>query len=397
MHVIEGSHIESQGGRKRQPVVLQVLPALVTGGVERGTVDMAAALVDAGWTALVASAGGPMVREVERAGARHIQMPLQGRNPLAIRRNVRYLEQVIRHFGVDIVHARSRAPAWSARAAARRTGCHFVTTFHGTYNLGPFELKKRYNAVMASGERVIAISHFIAEHVQRHYQVPAERIRVIHRGVDLDIFDPSRVSAERLIHLARQWRIPDGAPVIMLPGRLTRWKGQGVLIEALALLGRHDIRCLLVGADQGRTKYRAELERLIRRHNLVDVVHIVDHCNDMPAAYKLTDIVVSASTDPEAFGRVVVEAMAMGRPVIASAHGGAAETVVDGETGWLVPPGDPQALAQMLDRVLNLAAPQRQWVADAATGYARTHFGKAVMCAETIAVYQELIDAPIAS
>ncbi len=394
MNVIEGFHIESERGRGRQPVVLQVLPALVTGGVERGTVDMAAALVEAGWTALVASAGGPMVRELERAGARHIQMPLQGRSPLGIRRNVSYLEQVIRHFDVGIVHARSRAPAWSAQAAARRAGCHFVTTFHGTYNLGPFGLKKRYNAIMASGERVIAISHFIAEHIGQHYQVPAERIRVIHRGVDLDKFDPARVSPERLIQLARQWRIPDGAPVIMLPGRLTRWKGQGVLIEALALLGRHDVRCLLVGADQGRTAYRAELEQLIRRRGLGDVVHVVDHCNDMPAAYKLTDIAVSASTDPEAFGRIVVEAMAMGRPVIASAHGGGAETIIDGETGWLVPPGDPRALAHMLDTILNLDAAQRQRVADTATGYARTYFGKDVMCAQTLAVYQELLGCP---
>lgn len=393
MNLQEGSVIEDASARGRQPVVLQVLPALVTGGVERGTVDMAAAIAEAGWTSLVASAGGPMVRELERVGARHIQMPLESRSPFAIRRNAGYIARVIREFGVDIVHARSRAPAWSAHRACARTGCHFVTTFHGTYNPGPFGIKKRYNAIMTRGERVIAISHFISEHMQRLYHVDPDKIRVIHRGVDLDRFDPGRVSAERLIQLARQWRLPDGAPVIMLPGRLTRWKGQSVLIEALALLGRRDIRCLLVGADQGRTKYRGELEKLISRRGLGDVVHIVDQCNDMPAAYKLTDVAISASTDPEAFGRVIVEAMAMGRPVIGSNHGGAAETIVDGETGWLVPPGDPEALAQMLDWVLGLAAPQRQWVADTAMRYVRAHFTKDLMCRETLAVYGEVLDA----
>lgn len=393
MNFVDGSHSASAFHPGRQPVILQVLPALVTGGVERGTVDMAAAIVEAGWTSLVASAGGPMVRELERFGARHIQLPLQTRSPLAIRRNVRLLEDAIKTYGVDIVHARSRAPAWSAYRAAARTGCHFVTTFHGTYNLGPFGIKRGYNSVMQKGERVIAISHFIAEHLEREYGTDPERIRVIHRGVDLEKFDPARVSAERFIQLARQWRLADGAPLVMLPGRLTRWKGQTVLIEALAMLGRRDIRCVLVGSDQGRSKYRDELVRLIRKRGLTEVVHIVDHCNDMPAAYKLSDVVVSASTDPEAFGRVVVEAMAMGRPVIASAHGGAAETVIDGETGFLVPPADPRGLAEALDAVLGLSPPQRQWMADTCMDYVRTHFTKDLMCRQTLAVYGEVLAA----
>lgn len=398
MNFIDGTHIEPALAGRRQPVVLQVLPALVTGGVERGTVDMAAAIAEAGWTSLVASAGGPMVREVERAGARHIELPLASRSPFVIRRNVRLLEALIEAEGVDIVHARSRAPAWSAYGAATRRGRHFVTTFHGTYNLGPFGLKRGYNSVMQKGERVIAVSHFIAEHMQRVYGTDPARIRVIHRGVDVDRFDPARVSAERFIQLARRWRLPDGAPVVMLPGRLTRWKGQAVLIEALALLGRRDIRCVLVGADQGRTKYREELLGLIRRHSLGEVVHIVDHCADMPAAYKLSDVVVSASTDPEAFGRVAVEAMAMGRPVIATAHGGGAETVIEGETGFLVPPGDAPALAEALDAVLALSAPQREWMAETCMHYVRTHFTKELMCRQTLEVYAEMLaEAPAAA
>ena len=263
--------IDDLPGVPRQPVILQVLPRLVTGGVERGTVEVAAALVEAGWTPLVASAGGPMVRELDRLGVEHIGLPLHSKNPLVMYANVRRLEALLRERGVDLVHARSRAPAWSAMIAARRAGRHFVTTFHGTYNLGGMGLKRRYNAVMARGERVIAISDFIALHIQREYGTPPERIRIIHRGVDLARFDPARVGPDRLVELARKWRIPDGRPLIMLPGRLTRWKGQAVLIEAMALLGRRDLCCLIVGSDQGRTAYRDELEELVRRRDLEDL------------------------------------------------------------------------------------------------------------------------------
>lgn len=375
----------------RAPCVLQVLPALVTGGVERGTVEIAQALTEAGYKAVVASAGGPLVRELTRCGAVHVELPVGSKNPLVMRANVRRLEAVIRGHQVDIVHARSRAPAWSALAAANRTGAHFMTTFHGTYNLGGFGLKHFYNSVMTKGERVIAISEFIAEHMRRVYGVAPEKIRVIHRGVDLTKFDPVRVSAERIIALAHRWRLPDGYPVIMLPGRLTRWKGQEVLIRALAELGRHDIRCLLVGSDQGRAGYRQELTDLIARLGLTDVVHIVDECSDMPAAYMLTDVVVSASTDPEAFGRVVAEAQAMGRPVIASDHGGPRESILPGRTGWLTNPGDPHALAAALDRFLALSAEERGDMAALAQSFVRANFSKEAMCERTLAVYDEIL------
>lgn len=385
------SFIDDVPDRARQPVVLQVLPRLATGGVERGTIDVAIALAEAGWTPLVASAGGPMVRELDRAGIEHVTLPLHSKNPLVMRANVGRLEAVIRRRGVDILHARSRAPAWSALWAARRAGCHFVTTFHGTYNDGWLGLKKRYNAVMTRGERVIAISQFIAEHVRTEYGAGPERVRVIHRGVDLDRYDPARVSNERLIQLARQWRLPDDAPVVMLPGRLTRWKGQAVLIEAMALLGRRDLRCLLVGSDQGRSGYRAELEELVRRRELGDVVHIAGDCNDMPAAYKLADVVVSASTDPEAFGRVAVEAQAMGRPVVASNHGGARETVLPGITGWLSRPGDAVSLAAALNSALAMNGYQRDRMAAAGMEYVRRHFSRELMCAHTLELYADVL------
>ncbi|WP_142848873.1 glycosyltransferase family 4 protein [Telmatospirillum sp. J64-1] len=377
----------------RQPVVLQVLPSLVTGGVERGTVEVAQALVEAGWTALVASSGGPMVHDLERVGGKHITLPLDSKNPLVLRKNIRRLEQVIRENGVDIIHARSRAPAWSAMAAAKATGAHFITTFHGTYNRGTW-LKNHYNSVMVRGERVIAISDFIAEHALRLYGLDVRRMRVIHRGVDLAKFDPAKVSQERIIQLARAWRLPDDVKVVMLPGRLTRWKGQTVLIEALALLGRKDIRCLLVGSDQGRSGYREELTRLIGQKGLTEVVHLVDHCNDMPAAYMLTDVVVSASTDPEAFGRVIIEGQAMGRPVIATDHGGARETVIPGETGLLCKPNDLVSLAAAIAEALDYDADRRLLFAERAMAHVRENFSRQRMCDKTLAVYREVLALP---
>lgn len=374
----------------RLPVVLQVLPALDTGGVERGTLDVAAALVATGWTALVASSGGRMVRELERIGGRHGDLPLDSRNPWTMRANARLLEALIRGHGVDIVHARSRAPAWSALWAARRTGCAFVTTFHGTYNFTvPF--KHRYNSVMTRGERVIAISEFIADHIRRHYRIDEARLRVVPRGVDLDVFDPGRVTPERLVQLAGRWRLPDGVPVVMLPGRLARWKGQAILLEALALLGHRQFHCLLVGSAERHPRYRRHLERLIVRRRLESVVHIVDDCHDMPAAYMLADVVVSASTEPEAFGRVIVEAQAMGRPVVATDHGAARETVVPQVTGWLVPPASPRALAEALERTLGLDRPARLTLADEARLRVRERYSKDAMCRRTVEVYRELI------
>jgi glycosyltransferase involved in cell wall biosynthesis len=373
---------------------LQVVPNLISGGVERGTVDVASALVQAGWRALVVSAGGPMVRELERAGAEHITLPLATKNPLAVRRNVEPLAKLIREQEVDIVHARSRAPAWSAREAAKAAGVPFVTTFHGVYSLGPFGVKKLYNRVMADGVLVIAVSAFIRDHMMQEYAVPAERIRVIHRGVDLSLFDANRVSPTRLIQVTSKWRLQDSSQVVMLPGRLTSWKGHDVLIDAIAELKRRgggysDVRCIMVGQDHGRTNHRDHLMRYAAARGAD--VHIIDDCNDLPAAYMATDVVVSASTRPEAFGRVVAEAQAMGRPVVAPSHGGAQEIIVPGVTGWLFTPSDPVSLADALDRALRLTQDERIRMADASIARARELFSKTEMCAKTLEVYEEVL------
>jgi glycosyltransferase involved in cell wall biosynthesis len=371
------------------PVVLQVLPSLVSGGAERGTVELAGALVEAGWTSYAASAGGPLEREIARAGATHLTLPLASKNPLVMRRNTVALVRLIRQLGVDIVHARSRAPAWSACAAAGATGRRFVTTFHNAYGAHT-ALKRRYNSVMARGDRVIAISEFVADHAASVYGVGGDRLRTIPRGVDLEVFDPTRVGAQRIINLAREWRLPDGLPVVMLPGRLTRWKGGLDFIAAVSRLGRRDVCCVLAGSEQ-RPGFRREIEAAIRENGLGGLFRIVEECRDMPAAYMLADVVVSASREPEGFGRVIIEAQAMGRPAIATDHGGARETILPGGTGWLVPPRDPAALAAMIGEALSLSADDRQNLAGRAIAHVSARYTREAMCARTIQVYEELL------
>lgn len=382
-----------------RPAIVQVLPALVTGGAERGAIDVAVASLEAGLQSIVISTGGPMARELSRAGATHVELPVDSKNPITIKRNIARLQEAIRtHTGATgsgtvpgIVHARSRAPAWSAMHAAKALGMPFVTTFHATYNYNT-PVKKAYNAIMTRGERVIAISNFIRDHMIENYNTEWARIRVIHRGIDTSMFHPEKVSVERVVKLATDWRLPDGVPVVMLPARLTRWKGHILLLRALAKVTDRPFRCLLVGSDQGRTAYRAELEREAASLGLMDRVHIVDDCRDMPAAYMLADVVVSASTDPEAFGRVAVEGQSMGRPVIAPAHGAAPEQVTHGVSGFLFEPGNVNSLAAMLDQALALDSGERERLREVGITNVAKHFTKQVMCAKTLSVYREIMD-----
>jgi glycosyltransferase involved in cell wall biosynthesis len=375
----------------RGPVVLQVLPSLGTGGVERTTVEMTQAVALAGGIPLVASAGGPLVAAVERAGGRHVTMKLTTKNPASIWRNAARLAALIRAETVDIVHARSRAPAWSAWIAAQRTGAHFVTTYHGAYG-EDLPLKRRYNAVMAKGEIVIAASRFIARLVTDRHGVPASRIRVIGRGIDPAVFDPDAVIGDRLGRLSAAWRLPDGMPTVVLPGRLTSWKGQEVLLQAVARLERRDLCVVLVGADQGRSHYSRRLVRMAHALGIADRVRLVGNCDDMPAAMMLSDVVVHASVKPEAFGRVVIEAQAMGRPVIASDLGGPVETVEHGVTGWRVPPGDADALAAAIEAALGLDEDARVGLAHRARSAVLRHYTTAAMQEATLDVYEAVLD-----
>jgi glycosyltransferase involved in cell wall biosynthesis len=371
------------------PALLQVLPALRSGGVERGTLEIAEAQIAAGFRAIVASAGGEMVPALEALGAKHITLPLNAKSPFAIWRNAAALAALARAEGVALIHARSRAPAWSALIAARRVGLPFVTTYHGAYNEG-FPGKRLYNSVMARGDRVIAISHFIADLIRSRHGVAAAKLRVIPRGVDPRRFDPALVSAERLDKLRTAWGLPEGRPIIMLPARVTRWKGQMVLVEAMARLPG-DSLALLVGDAEERPAFKAELLARIASHGLQDRVRLVGHANDMPAALLLADVVVHASTDAEAFGRTVIEAQAMARPVIASDLGAPRETVAEGITGWRIPPGDAAALADAIGKALALPPAESAALGARARAAVLSGYTTEAMQAATIAVYRELI------
>lgn len=384
-------NIAPQAKESRPLTILQVLPNLEGGGVERGVIEMATAIQAAGWNSIVVSAGGKMVYELDRISVRHITMPVHSKNPLVIRQNLQRLVKLIRTEKVDVVHARSRAPAWSAYGAARKTGAHFVTTFHAAYTRGGM-LKNWYNSVMARGEKVIAISDFIANHIKENYQVNEADIVTIARGVDCRRFNPGAVSAERIIKMATDWALPDGVPVIMMPGRLTRLKGHTSLIEALARIPDKNFLALFVGAGSGREAYRSELNKLVLDKGLQGKIQIKDYCSDMSAALMLADVVVSATTVPEGFGRVSVEAQAMGRPVVATAHGGSLETVVNGETGWLVPVGDLDAMAQAIKAALELTAEQREVFAEKTRQFVMTNFTVEKMCDATLDVYRSVVD-----
>jgi glycosyltransferase involved in cell wall biosynthesis len=369
-----------------RPVILQVLPSLVSGGVERGTVEIAEAIAGAGWRAIVASEGGPLAAEIERVGGRHVALPLASKSPAAVWRNAGALAALMRAEEVAIVHARSRAPAWSALTAARRTGARFVTTYHGAYNEG-LPGKRLYNSVMARGERVIAITRFIAELVQARHGTPPERIRLIPRGVDPRRFDPALVPPAQVAALRRAWGVPEGHAAILLPARLTRWKGQGVLVEAMARLARPAVAVLAGGGE----RFRAELEAQAARLGVAERLRLIGHVEDMGAALLAADVVVHASTDPEAFGRTVIEAQAMARIVIASDLGGPRETVEEGRTGFRVPPGDPAALAAALERVLAMPEEGRARIGAEARMAVLIGFTTEAMQRATLDVYRELL------
>lgn len=380
------------GQRGRPPVIMQIIPALNSGGVEQGVIDINAAIVAAGGVSIVVSSGGQRVHEITRAGGTHVTMPVRSKNPIVMSLNVARLRRLIRKTGADVVHACSRAPAWSAGRAVQGTAAHYVTGCHAAHKISG-GLKRFYNSSIAGGERVIAVSHFLADYLEENYKVDPNIIRVIHRGVAIEKFHPNSVTPDRLINVAQHMRIPDGASVIMLPGRLSRIKGHMFLLDAIEMLQRKDVFCVFVGSDIGNESYRRELENYIEAKELSGAVRIVGDCKDMPAAYMISTVVVSPSLVPEGFGRVPVEAQAMGRPVIATDHGGARETILPEETGWMVKPGNVEMLARYLDRALTLDARGRAMLATRAMGHVADHFTNERMCQGTLDVYAELLDS----
>jgi glycosyltransferase involved in cell wall biosynthesis len=365
--------------------VLQVLPSLESGGVERGTVEMTQAVVRAGGRAVVASAGGRLVPQIERVGGQHVGLPLMTKDPVSIWLNAWPLRRLIASERISLVHARSRAPAWSAYLAAKRASVPFVTTWHGVYAEN-FPGKRLYNSVMARGDRVIAISQFVAARLAA-LGIEGSRVRTIPRGVDTAVFDPFAISGDRIHRLAQAWRLPPGVRVVMLPGRLTRWKGAELLLRAVAALPQRDIYCVLVGPG----RMGMEIGKLAETLGLAGRTRVTGQCDDMPAALMLADVVACPSLRPEPFGRTVIEAQAMGRPVVAANHGGAAETIIDGETGWRVAPGDAEALAEIIDYVLRMSDGARAEFGAVARASVMATYTVSAMQQATLAVYRELL------
>lgn len=375
-----------------RPAILQVVPALETGGAERTTVDMARAIVAAGGRAIVASRGGRMVEELIAAGATHAEMAVHSKNPVVMGLNVERLARLIEREGVDLVHARSRAPGWSALAAARRAKVPFVTTYHSRVHEKP-RLKVFYNSVMVRGDAVIANSQWTAANIRAVHKPEEARIFTVPRGIDIAAF--ASPAPERVAALKSRWGIGDDAGTIFLhPARLTRWKGQVISIAAAQLLkqrGIGDFTLLLAGDAQGRDAYEGELRQAIAAAGLGAHVRLVGHSDDMAAAYALSHCVLSPSIEAEPFGRTAVEAQAASRPVVVSDSGGQQETVIEGKTGFRVPPGDPAALADAMARVAGMDAATRAAMGAAGHDNAATHYSVGAMCGATLSIYARLI------
>jgi glycosyltransferase involved in cell wall biosynthesis len=385
--------------------ILQVVPRLDAGGSEQATVEIADALTRAGASALVASEGGRMATAITQSGGEVIELPVASKSPLTILANARRLMRIIEERGIGLVHARSRAPAWSAFLAARATGRPFVTTYHGAYgSVGP--LKAAYNSVMGRGDRIIANSRYTAALVAKRHRVARDRIRVIYRGIDAATFDPLVVPPGPVTKLRESWGVPPGTKIVLQAARLTGLKGHRQTIEAASRLNREGALdgavIIFAGDAPGKAGYRQELRELIAQRGLSHKIRLVGHCHDMPAAFLASYVALVPSLVAETFGRTSVEAQAMGCPVIVSNLGALPETIVSPEqdaanfTGWLVPANHVGALADRLRLALSLTPAERAKIGARASARAGAEFALAQMQAKTLAVYDELLGTRLA-
>jgi glycosyltransferase involved in cell wall biosynthesis len=376
--------------KKSSLCVMQVLPALSSGGVERGTIDIAQALIQSRHKAIVVSSGGSMVKQLEQMGAIHIQLPVKSKSPFTLRKNAIILKKLILEHKVDIVHARSRAPAWSCYWATKNTKTPFITTFHGAYS-HQNRLKHLYNSVMLKSHTTIAVSNFIAHHISQTYPSNISKLTVIHRGVNTELFKPSKQLNTRTETLRSQWSIPINKTIIMLPGRLTRLKGHTTLIKAISQLDTSNIVCLFVGEHHGNISYEQELKAAINQHNLENIIYLVGGCLDMTAAYSLSNIVVSASVKPESFGRVTCEAQAMNCLVVATNHGGTKEVLAPCQQPYLCEPNNSKAMREALIAALTTNKQEQSIIFNESRKYIEANFTLDKMCRDTLAVYQSTL------
>jgi len=390
--------------------VLQVIPTLDTGGAERTTLEIGRAIVDAGGRSLVASAGGRREGELEAGGIGFIRLPVHSKNPWTIWRNAAHLANIVKAHDVDIIHVRSRAPAWSALWAARRTRTALVSTYHGAYK-NASAAKRFYNSGVTRADLVIANSDFTALSIRAQYSFHGRRLVTIPRGADLTYFNPETITPDRIDRLCFGWALDEGAQEtfrLLAPARLTPWKGQEDIIEALSILAGNSSSLSLSGKNgagharkytvvfcgdqQGKTDFKSALQQKMNERGVRFDMKLVGHCADMPAAYAWCDAVLAPSRRPEAFGRVAVEAGAMEKPVIATGHGGALETIIDGVTGILVAQEDPEALAEAIQDVADLSVQARQNMGAAARQNIVENFSIEAMCKATLVAYDELLE-----
>ncbi|MDC3395677.1 glycosyltransferase family 4 protein [Candidatus Pelagibacter sp.] len=378
--------------------VLQVIPKLGYGGAETGCYDIAHYLPENNCGSYIVTSGGELLKFIDKKKVKIIKLPVHSKNPLIIFINFLALIFIILINNISIVHARSRAPAWSCLIAAKITGRKFVTTFHGTYNFNS-KIKKFYNSVMVRSDLIIAGSNFIFSHIKENYTKylnAKKKLLVIFRGINVDYFDPTTKLDSDEKKLLKKWEIEKDKKIILLPGRLTGWKGQEVFIEAINLvnieLGYEAFYAVILGSDQGRDLYKKKLIRLTEQHRLINQVKFIDHCKDMALAYKVSDIVVSASIEPEAFGRVAVEAQSMEKPIIASNIGGSNETVIDEKTGFLFESNNAKSLSQKILKILSMDEASLSSIGREGRKNIIQKFNVEKMCFSTYSEYKRILN-----
>ncbi len=378
--------------------VLQVIPKLGYGGAETGCYDIAHYLPEKKCESFIVTSGGELTKFVDRKKVKLIKLPVNSKNPLLIIFNTIILVGIILFYKISIVHARSRAPAWSCLFATKLTKTKFVTTFHGTYNFNG-KIKKFYNSVMVRSNLIIAGSNFIFSHIKNNYSNLIDikkKFLVIFRGINVDYFDPTTKLENEEKKLLKKWEIVKDKKIILMPGRLTSWKGQELFIEAVNLanieLGYESFYAVILGNDQGRNLYKKKLVRLIEQHRLSKQFRFIDHCKDMALAYKVSDIVVSASIEPEAFGRVAVEAQSMQKPIIASNIGGSNETIINEKTGFLFETGDAKSLCKKIMQVMTMDETSLKIIGIEGRKNVMKKFNVEKMCFSTYSEYKRLLN-----
>ncbi|MDC3355105.1 glycosyltransferase family 4 protein [Candidatus Pelagibacter sp.] len=379
--------------------VLQVIPKLGYGGAETGCYDLAHYLPENNCSSFIVTSGGELLKFVDQKKVKLIKLPVHTKNPILMLFNSIALILIILFYNISIVHARSRAPAWSCLLATKVTRRKFVTTFHGTYNFKN-PIKKFYNSVMARSNLVIAGSNFIFSHINKNYSKYfnfQKKFLVIFRGINVDYFDPSKTLEVEENNLLSNWGIARDKKLILMPGRLTAWKGQEVFIEALNLVNRkfgysHSFYAVILGDDQGRDVYTKKLKRLAEQYRLTPLLKFVEHCKNMPLAYKLSNLVVSASKEPEAFGRVAIEAQSMEKPIIASDIGGSNETIINNRTGFLFESNNPLSLSEKIIEVLNFDESRLKLIGTEGRKNIIKKFNVEKMCFSTYSEYKKLLN-----